>query len=325
MIRNFNIYVNPALGSIVQTEGDASFYLGDNNQITVIPDIEEEFLVSISGNVPGEGTYISELIKDNNNYILKDKDMDTFLQKVGTVNCNIHISNINGERLTTLPFQVKSRLAYDREESTIVTPTTAVTLEDFYIAYDALKKLNVEEIEEAVAVVEELDIQKIKEALEIVNSLDDKVKELDNTIENAKETDAELSLTLIVIQNMLKNGELKGEKGDVGPMGPAGPKGDQGEPGPQGPAGADGTMKFEDLTEAQKASLKGDKGDTGPQGPKGDIGPAGPSGPAGADGKDGTNGKNGVDGKDYVLTKNDKTEIANTVFAMFVNAEEVQF
>ena len=90
MIRNYNIYVNPTLGSIVSTEGDASFYLGDNNQITVIPDTQEELLISISGNIPGSGTYIAELIKNNNNYILKDKDMDTFLQKVGTVNCNIH-------------------------------------------------------------------------------------------------------------------------------------------------------------------------------------------------------------------------------------------
>lgn len=64
------------------------------------------------------------------------------------------------------------------------------------------------------------------------------------------------------------------------------------------------------------------KGDTGPQGPIGPIGltgetgPVGPMGPAGKDGKDGT---------DYVLTANDKTEIADIVLANFPYAEEVKF
>lgn len=367
MIRNFNIYVNPTLGSIVSTEGDASFYLGDNNQITVIPDTQEELLISISGNVPGEGTYISELIKDNNNYILKDKDMDTFLQKVGTVNCNIHISNTNGERLTTLPFQMVSKLAYDREGSTIVTPTTAITLEDFYVAYAAIQNLNIQKIEEAVAVVESLDIQKIEEAIRIVDSLNGKVEELDQTIANAKKTDAELAATLTVIKEMLESGALNGEKGDtgeVGPMGPQGPQGIQGPigpMGPQGPAGKDGTMSFEDLTPEQKASLKGDKGEKGDKGDQGDIGPVGPQGPAGPQGiqglqgiqgekgntgatgpegpmgpkgdtgetgpqgEQGPIGPQGPAGSDYILTSSDKTEIANQVYAMFTNAEEVQY
>ena len=125
MIRNFNIYVNPQEGAITQTEGDGSFFLGDNNQITVIPSGEEELHISISGNVPGCGTYIAELERDaeTNNYILKSKDLNGFLVKIGKVNCNIHISNANGERLTTLPFQITSQIAYDREGSTIVAPT----------------------------------------------------------------------------------------------------------------------------------------------------------------------------------------------------------
>lgn len=311
MIRNFNIYVNPTLGSIVNTEGDASFYLGDNNQITVIPDTQEELLISISGNVPGEGTYISELIKDNNNYILKDKDMDTFLQKVGTVNCNIHISNTDGDRLTTLPFQMVSKLAYDREGSTIVTPTTAITLEDFYVAYAAIQNLNIQEIESAVAVVESLDIQKIEEAIQIVDSLDGKVEELDKTIANAKTTDAELAATLTVIKKMLESGELKGEKGDTGETGPMGPQGPQGEQGPIGPQGPQGP--------AGPQGIQGEKGDTGATGPEGPMGPQGPQG------IQGETGPQGPAGADYVLTENDKTEIANQVYAMFTNAEEVRF
>ena len=317
MIRNYNIYVNPTLGSIVSTEGDASFYLGDNNQITVIPDTQEELLISISGNIPGSGTYIAELIKNNNNYILKDKDMDTFLQKVGTVNCNIHISNTNGERLTTLPFQMVSKLAYDREGSTIVTPTTAITLEDFYVAYAAIQNLNIQEIESAVAVVESLDIQKIEEAIQIVDSLDGKVEELDQTIANAKETDAELASTLTLIKEMLESGALKGEKGDpgeTGPMGPAGPQGEQGPIGPMGPQGPAGPQGIQGLQ-----GIQGEKGNTGATGPEGPMGPQGPQG------IQGETGPQGPAGADYILTENDKTEIANQVYAMFTNGEEVRF
>lgn len=66
----------------------------------------------------------------------------------------------------------------------------------------------------------------------------------------------------------------------------------------KGEPGKDGTMSFDDLTEEQKASLKGEPG---------------------ADGKD------GVDGKDYVLTDNDKQEIANLVIASLPNSEEVSY
>ena len=246
--------------------------------------------------------------------------MDTFLQKVGTVNCNIHISNTNGERLTTLPFQMVSKLAYDREGSTIVTPTTAITLEDFYVAYAAIQNLNIQEIESAVAVVESLDIQKIEEAIQIVDSLDGKVEELDQTIANAKEIDAELAATLTVIKEMLESGALKGEKGDAGEVGPIGPQGPQGIQGPIGPQGPEGP--------AGPQGIQGEKGDTGatgpegPQGPKGDPGETGPEGPQGPKGEQ---GPAGADGSDYILTENDKTEIANQVYAMFTNGEEVRF
>lgn len=310
MLRNTNIYINPEAGSIVNIEGDASFFLKDNNSITVIIEDDNDYIVCISANIPGNGSIIAKLIKDNNFYILKGDDMDAFLEKVGTISCNIHVTDVEGNRITTLPFKIKSLMANDRNAKTAVAPSSSYTLEDFYIALDIIKNLNIQEIEDAVKIVESLDVDKIEEAVEIVDSLDGKIEELDNTIENAKKTDAELAATLIIIQKMIENGELKGEKGDAGPAGPVGPKGDQGEPGPMGPAGADGTMKFEDLTPEQKESLRGD---AGPKGDKGDPGPEGPVGPA------------GIDGKDYVLTEEDKTEIANTVFAMFVDAEEVQF
>lgn len=79
---------------------------------------------------------------------------------------------------------------------------------------------------------------------------------------------------------------IKGADGERGPVGPVGPK------------GADGTVKFEDLTEEQRESLRGPIGETGPQGPIGETGPA---------------GKNGENGKDYVLTEEDKAEIAGMI------------
>ena len=41
----------------------------------------------------------------------------------------------------------------------------------------------------------------------------------------------------------------------------------------------------------------------------------GATGPAGKDGINGTNGKDGKDGTDYILTANDKQEIAEIVLA----------
>lgn len=128
---------------------------------------------------------------------------------------------------------------------------------------------------------------------------------------------------------------IQGKQGIQGPTGPQGPKGDTGATGPQGPAGKDGTMSFEDLTAEQKASLKGDKGDkgdqgpkgdkgdTGEQGPKGDQGEVGPKGDQGETGPKGEQGPAGANGQDYVLTDDDKTEIADAVLAALQNAEEV--
>ncbi len=321
MIRELKIYVNPSEGAITQQEGDGFFYLGDNNRIQVIPE-EDVAYVSISGNTPGSGAYIAELVKqEDGSFVLDGEDMNGFLQRVGKVNCNIHIADEEGKRKTTLAFQFESKMGFDRELTT-VSPTTALTLEDFYVALEVIKNLNVEEISEAVEIVESLDIEKIEEALEITNTLNTKIEEVDTTLTAAKETDEALKAVLAEINRQLEAGELKGEKGDKGDKGDTGetgPVGPQGPEGPQGPAGADGkdgTMTFEELTEEQKLSLKGDKGDTGEQGP---VGPEGPQGPAGNDGKDGENGK------DYILTSDDKTEIANEVYSMFTSAEEVSF
>ena len=92
---------------------------------------------------------------------------------------------------------------------------------------------------------------------------------------------------------------LKGEQGDTGPEGPAGPQGIQGEQGPQGPKGDQG--------------IQGEKGDTGEKGDKGDTGATGERGPQGETGPTGPQGPKGDPGDDYVLTAQDKSDIAGLV------------
>ena len=51
-------------------------------------------------------------------------------------------------------------------------------------------------------------------------------------------------------------------------------------------------------------------------------------GPQGEPGKDGENGKDGApgkDGSDYVLTEQDKTDIANQVLTLIPSGEEVSY
>ena len=125
----------------------------------------------------------------------------------------------------------------------------------------------------------------------------------------------------------------KGDTGDTGETGPQGPKGDTGDTGAQGPKGDTGSQ--------------GPKGDTGAQGPKGDAftyadftpeqlaaltGPQGPKGDTGDNGHspvvtasksggtttitvDGVTAATILDGDDYVLTSQDKSDIADLVLA----------
>jgi hypothetical protein len=51
----------------------------------------------------------------------------------------------------------------------------------------------------------------------------------------------------------------------------------------------------------------------GPQGDKGDTGATGATGPQGPQGETGPQGPQGIPGSDYVLTAQDKTEIADIV------------
>ena len=96
-----------------------------------------------------------------------------------------------------------------------------------------------------------------------------------------------------------------------GPKGEDGAPGKDGEPGPKGEDGYT-PIKGVDYFDGKdgvdgEPGPKGDKGDTGEQGPKGD------QGIQGIQGETGPAGPAGQDGKDYVLTEEDKAEIAGMV------------
>lgn len=107
---------------------------------------------------------------------------------------------------------------------------------------------------------------------------------------------------------------LKGEKGERGEQGPRGEQGIKGPEGPQGPRGAQGPKGEQgERGERGLTGAQGPKGSQGEQGPRGDQGPRGERGPQGDPGKDGKNGRDGRDGEDYILTEQDKIEIAQLV------------
>ena len=85
----------------------------------------------------------------------------------------------------------------------------------------------------------------------------------------------------------------RGEKGDKGDTGAQGIQGIQGERGLQGAKGDKGDKGDKGYTGATGA--KGEQGERGPQGIQGETGPQGPQGPQ---------------GDDYVLTAQDKEDIA---------------
>lgn len=116
---------------------------------------------------------------------------------------------------------------------------------------------------------------------------------------------------------------IQGERGEQGLQGIQGVKGDTGEKGDKGDA-----FTYSDFTPEQLASLKGekgdkgdqgiqgekgDKGDTGAQGIQGEKGDTGPQGPKGDKGDTGETGPKGDQGDDYILTQQDKDDIAGLV------------
>ena len=171
--RILRITANVAYGKIINEEWEHSFFFGDNNKIIVtLEDVTEQMYVSISANVLVD-TYISELTynQETNEYLLDAEDFNTILSQVSDkIRLNVHISNLDGKRITTLSnVTIESKLGFDNE-ATIVTPTEAKTLEDFYIALEITKNIDVEKINQAINKIEKLD-QEIDNAKTIETEL----------------------------------------------------------------------------------------------------------------------------------------------------------
>lgn len=147
---------------------------------------------------------------------------------------------------------------------------------------------------------------------------------LNGAVEKAEQAATEAAETVEVVDELIDNALQEAK--DSGEFdGPQGPQGIQGETGPQGP--------------------KGDTGDTGAQGPKGETGDTGATGPQGPSGyspiasvqKSGTTAtititdQNGTttaqiaDGSNYVLTNQDKSDIADIVAAEIGTADTMEF
>ena len=146
------------------------------------------------------------------------------------------------------------------------------------------------------------------------------VKVLNTIIANPEET----PVINVSMSNPIYRGPA-GPQGIPGPIGPKGPQGEVGPVGPQGPKGEDAVFDFNTLTPEQKEELRGPQGiqgpvgpagpqgEVGPQGSQGVQGPIGPQGPIGETGPQGEPGIQGEPGKDYVLTEEDKEEIASNI------------
>ena len=128
-----------------------------------------------------------------------------------------------------------------------------------------------------------------------------------------------------------------GATGAQGPTGATGPKGDTGNTGPQGPQGEKGDKGDKgDIGATGPQGDKGDKGDTGATGATGPQGPAGYS-PSATVSKTGTTATITItdqtgtttaqitDGSDYVLTNQDKADIADIVAAEIGSADTMSF
>ena len=130
-------------------------------------------------------------------------------------------------------------------------------------------------------------------------------------IAKAQMEGAEVDLSAYALKSELENIELTpGPKGDTGETGPKGDKGDTGA-----------AFTYDMFTAEQLEALKGPKGDTGEIGPKGDTPDL--NGYATTNYVDdeirkieltpGPKGDAGEDGSDYILTEDDKQEIASMV------------
>ena len=93
-----------------------------------------------------------------------------------------------------------------------------------------------------------------------------------------------------------------------------------------GEVNANGTIKFTRPNGTTFTTTgEGVIGPQGPQGIQGATGPQGPQGETGETGSQGPQGPQGIPGDDYVLTAQDKTDIANIVLQLLPTTQGVLY
>lgn len=279
MQRQLNLKIDIANKAIVSS-GDNGFYIGDSNKIVIELSEQGDYVVVINALIPA-GPVISAGAEKQEDGTYLVEELDAFLMKVGKVKAQVVVS-LGDERLTVNEFEFESLLAFG--QSNMAVSPDVQSLNEFYTALHVLESIDLDEINSAVETINGIDIEQLEE-------IQTMAREITDTLDEAKKNNEELSTLINTIETKLANGEFNGKDGEngkdgqdgaVGPEGPQGPKGDKGDKGDTGEAGQNGK-----------------------DGKDGEIGPIGPQGPA------------GKDGEDYVLTEDDKQEIAGIVSAEF--------
>lgn len=283
--------------------GDEEFFYGDNNSIEIeIINATEEIgdVCYFCANQIGQ-LYVGNTQFVDGKYVIDKENMDYILNVCGEVIIQIQIFNTGNKRITcSNNIYIQSLLNFDRKKFEVLTPDLQVNLAELL------------ELAEKIA-----------------------SGEIDVTPGAGTGTGKDgVTFTPYVspagIISWTNDGGLKNPTpvSIMGPQGPVGPQGIQGESGQDGKDGTSIfsiTRKEEDsniiivtLTDASSFEIEiptvaGKDGKDGAQGP---AGPTGERGEKGEKGDTGEQGPAGADGKDYVLTENDKQEIAQAAAAL---------
>lgn len=226
----------------------------------------------------------------------------------GTINFNGYATEqyVN-DKVAELERDVELEDYYTKDETLALIPDTS----------DFATKLYVDQAIEAID-IEDIDLSNYYTKSEVDAAID-YAKPEDGKDGQSATHSWNGSVLTITSASGTSSADLQGPQG---PQGPAGPE------GPQGPKGVDGTMTFSDLTDEQKESLRGPQGEPGQDGIScihywtGSILTVGSAAGSSSANLLGPEGPQGPKGDSYVLTVNDKDEIAQLVLSALGVAEE---
>ena len=230
--------------------------------------------------------------------------------------------NKNGEYLhINLDKEIKEDMIIG---STKISSTITNEAQSFFLYLELVKenseiigKTNCVEIMIEPLPDEDTRIIPKEEYEEIIDELAEIIQENTEAMNRIKEFEDGKSAYEVAIEHGYEGTEeewLESLHGKNGTDGAPGVKGDKGDPGEKGDAGAQG-----EKGDRGEPGAKGDKGDPGEPGAKGEQGERGEKGDKGDIGAQGPRGDN------YVLTAQDKTDIADIVLSELPTTEGVLY